>query len=92
MPVGGRVRDQFGGNVALAPVRFSITNGCPSRSDNHWLIRRATMSLAPPGGKPTITRTGRDGKALVLPIWAFAGIAARHATKSRRLRCGKRMA
>jgi len=32
-----------------APGRFSITKGWPSRSENHWPIRRATMSLPPPG-------------------------------------------
>jgi len=44
-----------------APGRFSTTNGCPSRSDNHCAITRATMSIACPAGKPTTMRTARDG-------------------------------
>jgi hypothetical protein len=43
------------------PGRFSMTNGWPSRSDSHCPIRRATMSVAPPGASGTITRTGRVG-------------------------------
>src|SRR5215471_2559734 len=49
--------------LLAAPGRFSITKGWPSRSCSHCPISRATMSLPPPGVKPTIQRTGRDGKA-----------------------------
>jgi hypothetical protein len=41
--------------LLAAPGRFSIMNGCPKRSDSHWPISRARMSLGPPGGKPEIS-------------------------------------
>jgi hypothetical protein len=44
-----------------APGRLSMINGWPSRSDSHRPIRRAMMSIWPPGGKPTTKRTGRVG-------------------------------
>ena len=44
-----------------APGRFSMMNCWPSRSDSHCPIRRAMMSVAPAGGKPTMMRTGRAG-------------------------------
>jgi hypothetical protein len=53
-----------------APGRFSITNCWASRSDSHWPIRRAMMSLPPPGGnahrprriglRPRDARDGRE--------------------------------
>jgi hypothetical protein len=47
--------------LLAAPGRFSIRTGWPKRSDSHCPVRRATMSGALPGAKPTIMRTGRDG-------------------------------
>jgi hypothetical protein len=44
-----------------APGLFSITNCWPSRSESRWPIRRAMMSVAPPGGYPTTHFTGRVG-------------------------------
>jgi hypothetical protein len=35
--------------LVATPGRFSITTDCLSRSDSHWPIRRAVMSVAPPG-------------------------------------------
>src|SRR5213592_1808426 len=40
--------------LVAAPGRFSMTNGWPSRSESHWPIRRAMMSLPSPAGKPTM--------------------------------------
>src|SRR5262249_860034 len=34
-------------------------NAWPSRFDNHSAISRAKMSVGPPGGNPTMMRTGR---------------------------------
>src|SRR5262249_55238905 len=45
-----------------APGRFSMMNGWPSRSESHWPIRRAVMSLAPAGATGTIRRTGATGR------------------------------
>ena len=44
-----------------APGRFSTMNCWPSRSESDCAMIRATMSVGPPAGKPTITRTGRVG-------------------------------
>src|SRR4051812_38095163 len=44
-----------------APGRFSMIIGWPSRSDSHWPINRVMRSADPPGAKPTMMRTGRDG-------------------------------
>jgi len=43
--------------LLAAPARLSTTTGCPSASDRCWLIARATTSVAPPAGKPTMKRT-----------------------------------
>ena len=47
--------------LALAPGRFSITNGCARRSESHWPSKRATISGEPPAGTVTTTCTGRVG-------------------------------
>jgi len=47
--------------LLLAPGLFSITTGWPSRSASHGAMIRETISAPPPGGKPTIQRSGRDG-------------------------------
>src|SRR4030088_134160 len=59
-----------------APVLFSITNCWPSFSDSRWPIKRAIISVAPPGGYPTTKRTGRVGysSAEADPIDAIAEI------------------
>ena len=41
--------------LALAPGRFSITNGCTRRSESHWPSKRATISGEPPAGTVTTT-------------------------------------
>jgi hypothetical protein len=42
------------------PGRFSITIGRPSSSRSLSEKMRATMSVEPPGGKPTRMRIGRE--------------------------------
>ncbi|MNT32643.1 hypothetical protein D3C72_1685370 [compost metagenome] len=49
--------------VDPAPGLFSMTMGWPSRSASAGAIRRAAMSLAPPGGNVTTRRIGRSGQA-----------------------------
>ena len=44
-----------------APGRFSTTNAWCKRADNCSAISRAVMSFGPPGGNPTIQRTGSVG-------------------------------
>jgi len=57
----GRFRDHLGGDIGTRAWPFSMTNGWPRRSDSHWPSRRAVMSAAPPGGNPTMMRTGHVG-------------------------------
>jgi hypothetical protein len=62
-----RMHDDLGADIGPAIGRFSITNGWPSRSENHFPMRRAVVSASPPEGAPTMTRAGRDGE-----VWAHA--------------------
>src|SRR4030095_6591309 len=48
--------------VPVAPGRFSTVTACPHHSDSLAPITRATSSVPPPGGKPTIMRTGFVGE------------------------------
>ena len=50
---------RLGGDIGTST--WPVSTGWPSRSDSHCPIRRARMSVPPPGGKPTTIRTGRDG-------------------------------
>jgi hypothetical protein len=50
-------------------------NGWPSRSDSHWPISRATMSMLLPAGNPTMTCTGRVGYVCAQARRAIAGAA-----------------
>jgi hypothetical protein len=60
--VCGRARTTASVPMLLpAPGRFSMMNGWPSRSESHWPISRARMSVEPAGANGTIKRTGRDG-------------------------------
>ena len=47
--------------VPPAPLTFSMMMDCPRVLDIWWLTMRATASLAPPGGKGTITVIDLDG-------------------------------
>src|SRR6478672_11610415 len=40
-----------------------MTTGRPICSESFWPMMRASMSLPPPGGKPTMNRIGFDGYA-----------------------------
>src|SRR5262245_25910300 len=64
-----------------APVRFSMTNGWPSRSDSHCPKRRARMSGAPPAANPTMMRTGRDGYGCALATRVTVGSAVAAAAR-----------
>jgi hypothetical protein len=55
--------DHGGGAGAAGPERFSTTTACPSTAPIPGASRRATVSAAPPGAKPTIRRMGLVGKA-----------------------------
>src|SRR5262249_22134093 len=60
-PSGGACTTCSVAIVLAAPGRLSMTNDWPSRSDSHCPSRRALMSAAWPGGKPTTMCTGRVG-------------------------------
>src|SRR5882672_4106699 len=72
--------------LVLAPGRFSMMNGWPSRSESHWPMRRAVMSDAPPAAKPTMMRTGRVGYSCAHAGVQIAGAAIATAADSRNLR------
>src|SRR6218665_786981 len=57
--------------LPLAPLRLSTTKDWPSTACRRSAMARATMSVAPPGGKGTISRTGRVGEAGC--VWPIAG-------------------
>ena len=48
--------------VPAAPERFSIITGWPNISPILGPSARATISVPPPGAKPTINRIGLLGK------------------------------
>jgi hypothetical protein len=48
-------------DIAARPGRLSTTKGLPSTLPSLSAMMRASMSLAPPGGKPTTIVTGRSG-------------------------------
>src|ERR1700681_3984765 len=49
--------------VPAAPGLFSTMIGCRKPLDISCPIRRATRSTPPPGGKPTMSLIGCDGKS-----------------------------
>jgi len=54
-------RDEFRGDrAARARLVLAIT-GCPSRCASQSTVMRAMLSVTPPGGNGTITRTGFCG-------------------------------
>src|SRR4051812_18842441 len=57
--------------VPPPPPLFSMSSGWPSVSLIRWPTSRATMSVVPPGGNGTRTRTGLAGNA-----WAAANAGA----------------
>src|SRR6218665_3164916 len=57
--------------LPLAPLRVSTSQDWPSTACRRSAMARETMSVAPPGGKGTISRTGRLGEAGC--VWPIAG-------------------
>jgi hypothetical protein len=75
----GMNRDLHGSELLLRRHRLTCRGEQgprPSRSDSHWPIRRAMMSGALPGGKPTTARGARKG-ASILPRPTFRPDACR---------------
>jgi hypothetical protein len=81
---GARATDAAAIMVA-APGRFSTTTGCFHAFDSASARWRATMSVAPPVGKPTTTVTGLLGNASALaheaPAHINASVAATRLTR-----------
>ena len=74
MAVGWRPHDGFGADMtSRATGRFSTKNCWPSRSDSHWPITRARMSVPPAVPKGTMMRTGRVGYVCAFAIRKTAG-------------------
>src|SRR5262249_48329539 len=74
--------------LVAAPGRFSMMNGWPSRSDSHCPIKRAAMSVGPPGANPTRICTGREGEACPHARRDMAGTGAAPARGRKGLRGG----
>src|SRR4051812_26830860 len=70
--------------MAFAPGRLSTTTGVSRRWLSLPAAWRASRSFAPPGGKPTIRRTGFVGYAAAKPGAAMARAAAASSTDSAR--------
>src|SRR6478752_400567 len=61
--------------VPAAPGRFSTTTGWPKLSESFWAMRRPTMSVEPPGEKPSIRRTVLVGYACARALPASTSAA-----------------
>src|SRR5690606_23195565 len=68
--------------VPFAPVRLSTTTCWPSSSEYLGAMMRATRSVAPPGGKPMMRRTGLVGKFCAAAGHAAASNPIEHATRA----------
>ena len=62
-PSGGELITAAVATLLLPPGRFSTITGWPRRAASASPTKRATRSLEPPAGKPTIHRIGRSGYA-----------------------------
>jgi hypothetical protein len=67
--------------VPLAPLKVSTTTGWPSGPCIASAMIRASVSVGPPGGNPTIMVTGRDGKISAAAGAATAASASSAAAK-----------
>src|SRR5258708_37905585 len=65
-----------------APAWFSTTPGWPMFSVSFFATIRAAVSVPPPGAKPTVSVTGRDGN----PDWANAEAARAAPARPRKIR------
>ena len=70
-----------------APGLFSMTTCCPSDLLNSAASRRAATSVAPPGGYPTMTLTGREGQSCA---WAGTVPGNPPAASARAIRMDRR--
>src|SRR5438445_6573828 len=62
-PSGGALATISLATMPEAPGRFSTTTGWPKLSASFWAMSRPTMSVEPPGEKPSIRRTVLVGYA-----------------------------
>src|SRR6476646_11027009 len=59
-----------------APARFSTTTCCPMLSETLFARMRATVSVPPPGSKPTTMVIGLLGKPCAAAPWAIPASAS----------------
>jgi hypothetical protein len=64
--------------LLAAPGLLSISTGCPTLSETFWPTVRATMSIAPPGAKPTRMRMGFEGNDCAAAVAAEPRAMARN--------------
>src|SRR5471032_2005235 len=72
VPSGAALATISAAMLPPAPGRLSMITCRPRSSPSFWPSSRASMSLGPPGVKPTTKRTGLSGNALV---WGCAQTA-----------------
>src|SRR5215475_6697328 len=66
-PSGGALATASVPTMPLAAGRLSTITDWPSARSRCGSIRRATVSLSPPGGNGTTMRTGRSGQVCATP-------------------------
>ena len=82
LPSGGALATEAAAISPLAPARFSTTTDRFSRSAMPGATMRASRSLGPPGGKPTMKRSGRSGKSAACARADRRGAAAKGSEES----------
>src|SRR3954471_10398257 len=87
-PSGGAFATASAPSTPPAPPLFSTTNDWPDSSLIFWQIRRESVSVAPPAGKPLTYRTVRAGQASCVTAMrgANSGAAIEEPTRLSNLR------
>jgi hypothetical protein len=94
-PSGADLATTLAPNMPVAPLRFSITTGCPSLCDSGTAIARPTTSGELPAGKLTMSLMGLTGhscafalrgKLIKITISALNKLKARFTIDLRRIR------
>src|SRR5882672_5103276 len=75
-PSGSALAMMVAAIVPPAPARFSTITVWPRYSASFLCITRATVSVPPPGAKPTVTVTGRAGYVCAVAFETRASAAA----------------
>src|SRR5262249_22177863 len=72
-PSGSAFATTAAPRLVPAPGLFSTTACWPQMRESRSVVRRATVSVEPPGANGTTTRTGRVGQSSALALRATGG-------------------